>query len=93
MGLPPEIVAELIAAEPEGFQVWPVNMPVVRAWNAIDTQWRTETLADGRVHWIGLDYAAVRAGYDMGGLRIEPRIWAGVQLMERAASVVLNGVG
>jgi hypothetical protein len=93
MGLPPEFVAKLIAAEPKGFQVWPVNMPVIDAWNEIETQWRTQALADGRVHWIGLDYAAVRAGYDMAGAVIEPRIWAGVRLMERTASVVLNGVG
>lgn len=67
-------------------------MPIVDAFLAIASQWRTAALVDGRVHWFGLDYSAVRAGYEMAGLTIAPRVWAGVQVMERAASAAMNGV-
>lgn len=92
MGMPPAIIAQLNAADPSVFEVWPANMPVVDTWLSIATQWRTTPLADGRVHWLGLDYAAVRAGFDMAGLTVGTAIWSGVQVMERAAAAALNGV-
>jgi hypothetical protein len=90
MGLPSTLLQS--AAEPHRFEVWPANMPVVDTFLMIATQWRTAPLADGRVHWLGLDYGAVRAGFDMAGAVISPVVWAGVQVMERAASAALNGV-
>jgi hypothetical protein len=92
MGLPPSVIAELMAAKPQGFEVWPANMTVVDTWLAISSQWRTAPLADGRVHWLGLDYSAVRAGLDMAGLTVTPSDWASVQVMEREASAALNGL-
>lgn len=89
--MPASIIESLRAAEPQGFEVWPVNMPVIDAWLLIATQWRTISLADGRVHWQGLDYAAARAGFEMAGQPPPPHIFAGVQLMERTAGAVLNG--
>jgi hypothetical protein len=92
MGFPAEVMDELAAAEPQGFEVWPGNAVVTDTWLSISTQWRTEALADGRVHWLGLDYSAVRAGLDLAGLTVEPRNWALLQTMERTASAALNGV-
>lgn len=83
---------ELAAAEPEAFDVWPDNMPVIDAFLAIATQWRTVSLAEGRVHWIGLDYAAARAAFEMAGVTVAPPVWLGVRVMEREAAAALNGV-
>lgn len=88
----PSIAASLSAAGPRPFEVWPVNMPVVDLWQTISTQWRTASLADGRLHWIGLDYGSVRAGFDFAGQVVDPNQWAGIQVMERAAAAALNGV-
>lgn len=82
---------EQLRAERPGFEVWPVNMNVVDLWLVISTQWRTAPLADGRVHWLGLDYSAVRAGLELAGRTIAAIEWAGVQLMEREAAAALNG--
>ena len=87
-----EITAALEDARPKGFEVWPENMPIVDAWLAIASQWRTVALADGRVHWIGLDYAAAKAGLELAAITVTGSLWAGVCAMERAASAALNGV-
>jgi len=92
MGLPPSVVQQLNAAESQRFEVWPANMPIIDTWMVIATQWRTEALADGRVHWLGLDYASARAGLEMAGMAVTPGDWAGVRLMERTASAALNGL-
>lgn len=91
MGLPAEIIAQLQADNTRGFEVWPVNMIVVDAWLGIASQWRTSMLADGRMHWHGLDYSAVRAGWEMANVTVSSDTWAGVQVMERAAAAALNG--
>lgn len=40
--------------------------------------------------FVGLDYAAVRAGLVMTRIRITPELFAGIQVMERAALPILN---
>lgn len=77
--------------KPKGFEVWPDNMAIVDLWLAIASQWRTAPLADGRVHWIGLDYGAVRAGFELAAAIVTAALWAGVRDMERAAAAALNG--
>jgi hypothetical protein len=67
-------------------------MAAVDAWSVIASQWRTVPLADGRVHWLGLDYTAVRAGLEMASVTVATEVWAMVRVMERAASAALNGV-
>lgn len=92
MGLPPEIIAELRQEGPKGFEVWPENMAIVDLWLLIDTQWTPPiALADGRVLWIGLNYAAVRAGLDLAAATIDAVRWAGMRVMEEAATKALNG--
>ena len=90
LGLPPQIAASL-AGEPQGFKVWPENMPIVEAWLAIATQWRTVALADGRVLWLGLDYASVKVGLDAERHALSGQQWAGLRVMERSAGTALNG--
>lgn len=66
-------------------------MPIIDAWRAIASQWRAVGLADGRVHWLGLDYAGAQVGLQLAELVVTPAIWAGVRVMESAAKAVLNG--
>ena len=92
--MPPELIAQLEDADTDAakeFAVWPVNMPIVDAFVAVATQWRTTALADGRVFFDGLDYAGVRAGLELAGLLLSPREWRGVRTMERAAAKLMNG--
>lgn len=72
--------------------MWALNWTIVDLWLTVCTQWRTAPLADGRVHWLGLDYSAVHAGLALAGRTASPGEWAGVQLMERTAAEALNGV-
>lgn len=48
-------------------------------------------MIDGRIMWIGLDYAAVRAGLKGAGFKLTKTQWRGLTMMEREASDVLNG--
>lgn len=91
MGLPTELVEQLAAVKPQGFEVWPQNMSIVTLFLAIATQWDTVALGDGRLHWLGLDYARARAGFALAGMTVDPDEWAGVQVMERAAAAAMNG--
>ena len=42
---------------------------------------------------LGLDYTAVRAGFDLAGVKITPDLWAEVQLIEAGARDAMNGDG
>lgn len=91
LGLPGEFLDELAASQPKGFEVWPVNMPVVDAWFMIATQWNAEAMPDGGVHWIGLNYGGVTAGFHLAQYVPTADIWSGLQIMERIATRALNG--
>lgn len=41
--------------------------------------------------FLGLDYTAVRAGFDLAGLTVTPPLWDQVRLIEDGAKHVLNG--
>lgn len=83
--------------------LWPVNLPVWEAFCAVSLQWRTASrggggvagmggaaLAPVTVVFIGLDYAAVRAGLDALGIAVTPELWRGLQVIEVAACAALN---
>lgn len=75
--------------------MWPQNVPVVRAWLAVSTQWRTAPLPlplGGGPYWIGLDYAGVVAGLGALGIVVTPQLWSGLMIMEDEAIRALNGV-
>jgi hypothetical protein len=90
--LPADIVAALKNSEPARFAVWAENMAITDAFLSVASQWRAVPLADGRVLWQGLDYSGVRAGLKAAAIALDPRQWAGLQVMERAAAAALNGV-
>lgn len=71
-----------------GIGVWPENWPVIVAFVAVSTQWRTVWLGGlegGTLMRTGLDYAGVRAALGMLGLKATPELFGGLQVMERAA--------
>jgi hypothetical protein len=74
--------------------LWPEHVAIVEAFFAVDTQWRTAPIGGGmvptRIRFVGLDYAGVRAGLDALGMTVTPELWAGLQVMERAARDALN---
>lgn len=61
--------------------LWPCNVPAWQAWQGVRTQWR-----EGMGGYIGLDYAGVRAYFDLQGIRGADRrsIFAGIQACEAA---------
>lgn len=76
--------------EQEG--IWPENAEIVDAFLSVSTQWRAAALADGRLYFIGLDYAACRAGLKESGIATTPSLWQGLRTMEMEAKSALNGV-
>ena len=68
----------------------PVNVPVVSAFLAIGTQWRTASLGMGGLVWIGLDYAGARAALDALQIPVTSWLWKGLVIMEQAAKAALN---
>jgi hypothetical protein len=78
----------------EGGGVWPHNVAAVTAFLAVSTQWRTALTAGEhglRTIFVGLDYAAARAGLDGLGIAVTPELWARLVVIERAARDALNG--
>jgi len=61
--------------------LWPCNVPAWQAWQAVRTQWR-----EGMGGRTGLDYAGVRAWFDLQGIRgaKRRRLFAGIQACEAA---------
>lgn len=93
-GLAPEAIARLAARPDAGGGVWPDNVQIVRAFLAVETQWRTAVaggMESSRILFVGLDYTAVRAGLDAVGIEITPDLWSGLQVMEGDARAAMNG--
>lgn len=67
--------------------VWPEHVAALEAFLSVQHQWRLS--GSGRV--LGLDYASVRAGFDLAGIEMTPDLWSDVQLIERGACAALNG--
>lgn len=72
--------------------VWPENEAAVRAYLAVSSQWRTTSLGEAGVHWLGLDYTAVRAGFRLAAVKMAPDLWDQVRLVEAGARDALNGI-
>ncbi len=69
--------------------VWPDNVETVHAFLIAATQWRVAGTMTG-LHFIGLDYAAVRVALDAEGVAVTPALWRGLRTMEAAAIAGLN---
>lgn len=67
--------------------LWPRHEAALDAFLAIAGQWRVAP--SGR--FLGLDYAAARAGLDLAGIEMTPDLWSEVQEIEAGARTGLNG--
>jgi len=90
-GFPEELVAALAAEKRGEFEVWRENWDIVCAFAAVLSQWRVVPRTRGGHHFVGLDYAGVRAGLEAEAIAITPELWRGLRIMEAEACVVLNG--
>jgi hypothetical protein len=91
-----ELAAALAEVHDDEFSgLWRENVAVFDAFVAVGTQWRTAPIGGGMapvgIVYVGLDYAAVRAGLDAAGIVVTPELWAGLRVMEDAARAALNG--
>lgn len=91
-------------AKPKAFDgIWPENVPVVRAFLAVCSQWRVTPVSGGGMMtpaggviaptvplYIGLDYAAARVGLDAELIEVTPTLWRGLRVMEAEACAALN---
>ena len=66
--------------------MWRENLPALRAFLAVQTQWRTGPL--GGV--LGFDYQGVQAALRMMKVKDIPTMFEDLRVMERAALEVLN---
>lgn len=77
----------------EAEALWEEHLPAWEAWCAVSGQWRCVPLsgmAGARVVWVGLDYAAAKAGLDLAGIAVTPELWADVRAIEEGANEGLN---
>lgn len=95
---------ERIWARPNAFEgIWPEHAGIARAFLAVCSQWRVTPVSGGGVAgpagamiaptvplYLGLDYAAVRAGLDAELIEVTPTLWQGLRVMEAEACKALN---
>lgn len=82
--------------EPPAVEIWEENIPAWRAWCAVSGQMRiasVSTMETGRVVWLGLDYAAARAGLELAEISVSAEEWDEVRTIEGAAVEELNRRG
>jgi len=88
-GAPEEVLSASQEIDEEHFEVWPENWDIVVCFLAVATQWRVvplTSMSSARLHWLGLDYTAVRARFP----KLKKKAWADLQVMEQAAREQLN---
>jgi len=86
-GIPVEALPDEDLAE----GVWPENVAAVEVFLAVAGQWRTVWNGEA-TRYIGLDYAAVRAGLALSRTKMTPDLWEQVRLVEAGARAALNGI-
>lgn len=82
--------ARIGLTEPED-GVWAENVPAVRAFLAVSTQWRVTIDWRGVRRLTGLDYQGAAAGLRLAEIEVTPDIWAGVRAIEAGAIEEVSG--
>ncbi|RWR26829.1 hypothetical protein D2T29_19615 [Sinirhodobacter populi] len=70
--------------------LWARHWPALTAFFAVSTQWRVTGVGLGGILTQGLDYTAMRAGLDMAGIEITPKLFAQIREIEIGALEHLN---
>ena len=83
--------ALLNRAAPDEDGIWPEHVAALEAFLSVRDQWRVAAGQNGVV-FLGLDYTAVRAGFDLAGITLTPAQWADVQMIEAGAVAAMNEV-
>jgi hypothetical protein len=78
--------------DPDEFEVWPENWPIVQAFLALSTQWNRAGMDGARC---GLKYEAFPTVYEGLGIKKKkrPEVFRGLQTMEHAALQEMNRAG
>lgn len=83
---------ERVAAEVDGYEIWPEAWSALLVWLDLSTQWRPPIVIRSgdhdRVIWTGLDYAAVEVV--MRRRDAGDGVWEAVCEMEQTALLILN---
>ena len=90
-GAPQDIIDAKRASKEidKDFPVWAENWDVTIAFLNSTTQWRVAEVMSG-LRIIGFDYAGVKAGLKLAGIKLKSDQWSDLQVMERAALQALN---
>jgi len=72
--------------------IWPENLKAVTAYLQVQSQWRIIGQADGTRFAVGLDYAGVKAGLKLAGVKVTKKLMADLQFIELGARAAMNGV-
>lgn len=83
-GAPDEIVAA--NTNDDRLEIWPENVDTVSIFLRLSTQW----VVGGMGGIVGLNYQAVEAVFNILDIEDRAEIFAGLQIMERAALAVVN---
>jgi hypothetical protein len=69
---------------PDDGELWPQNLPALRAFIAVSNQWRVAAGMTGIIY-TSLDYAAAESGLRLAGITMTPDLWSDVQQFEAGA--------
>lgn len=72
---------QALPAAEQALEIWPENLAIIEVFLACSTQW----LVDFSGNRTGIRYEALQAVMNMTGVPDASDIFAGVQIMERAA--------
>lgn len=92
-GIPEAAIAALEGEgsdQAEELGIWPDNIEIVMAFASIASQWRVASIGTGGLHFLGLDYTAVRVALGAQKIRVTPELWAGLMIMETAGRQAAN---
>ncbi|NOR63758.1 MAG: hypothetical protein GQ535_14855 [Rhodobacteraceae bacterium] len=86
---PQEVIDAYTPEEAADYVVWEGHWKTVWAFLNVCTQWRVAVGMGGMLR-LGFDYAGVRAGLKLARIKLKPREWDELRIMEAAAREALN---
>lgn len=70
--------------------IWPENLPATRAFLAVSSQWRWQSMGLAGARPIALDYGGARDGLALAGIDVTPELWAELRFIESGAVAELS---
>ncbi|ETD85786.1 DUF1799 domain-containing protein [Rhodobacter capsulatus] len=72
------------------FELWEAHAPALDAFQKVCGQWRTVPKGIAGTRYIGLDYAAVEAGFRLASVTLTTDEWDDFRWIEAGAAQELN---